>query len=79
MRQCLCIHAAINAVLKPQFIEVDDKAEWHARCSQIAHELGEMRIRYGIDGFQFNDNRVIHDEIKPLAANFDVFVFDDDR
>jgi len=60
--------------------EIDEQAVFAPRRSKIAQELGYMFIDEGFDGFEFDDERVLDEEIgEVFAENRSVFIEDVQR
>ena len=59
-------------------MEVNEQAERVATRSDVRNELGEMDIAHGLDGLEFDDERLIDDEVGTLTRERDALVGDRD-
>jgi hypothetical protein len=57
--------------------EIDEQPVFEARGSEISEELGDVFVDQGFDGFEFDDQRILNEEIgEVFAENRAVFIED---
>jgi hypothetical protein len=62
------IHNARNAVLDEDHVKVDEQAKAFVRQAEIRQKLFPVDRSERLDGFDFDDYLVFHDEIGPEAS-----------
>ncbi len=67
-------YTPMDAILESFDVEVEEQPEWKGSGSPIAHELAEMHFVHAIDGLEFNDDQITHDEVQRLFADGTVLV-----
>jgi len=59
-------------------VEVDQKPEWESTCAEIGEQLGFVDVGELSDGFEFDDDGVLDEQVDALAFDHGVFVEDGD-
>ena len=59
-------------------VEVDEEAEGFVGEAEVGDELGEVEVVYGADGFEFEDDVILDEQIDSLGWELLAFVFADE-
>jgi hypothetical protein len=74
------IHDSLEAVFQDWHIEVDEEANAFVRGFEIGQELRGMNWQHFFGGFDFNYNRIFHNQIHPICGlEFDALITDRQR